>query len=77
MNSINARQRIEQYLSQLSPERLNIVADLLAHLTDEESNEATQELLDIPSSVESFEKGKKDIAEGRITPLEKLKRKGG
>jgi hypothetical protein len=40
-----------------------------------DSEEVTQELLEIPRFVESFEKGKKDIAEGRVTPVEQLKRK--
>jgi len=75
MNSIDVRQTIDQYISQLSLERLNIVAEFLAYLADKESKDATQELLDIPGFIESFERGKRDIAEGRVTPLEQLKRK--
>ncbi|MDM8550904.1 hypothetical protein QUF72_12525 [Desulfobacterales bacterium HSG2] len=75
VNSVDVRQTIDQYLSQLSLERLNIVAEFLAYPTDKESNDATQELLDIPGFIESFERGKKDITEGRVTPLEQLKRK--
>jgi hypothetical protein len=75
MNAIATRQTIEQYLNQLSLERLNVIADIFAYFADKESEEATQELLDIPRFVESFEKGKKDIAEGRVTPVEQLKRK--
>jgi len=75
MNSIDVRQTIDQYISQLSLERLNIVAEFLAYLADKESKDATQELLDIPDFIESFERGKRDIAEGRVTPLEQLKRK--
>ena len=69
------RQTIEQYLNQLSLERLNIIANILTYLTNKEGEEATQELLDIPKFVESFERGKTDIIEGRTTPIEKLKRK--
>jgi hypothetical protein len=75
MNAIATRQTIEQYLNQLSLERLNVIADILAYFADKESEEATQELLKMPRFVESFEKGKKDIAEGRVTPVEQLKRK--
>ncbi len=75
MNAIATRQTIEQYLNQLSLERLNVIVDILAYFADKESEEATQELLDIPRFVESFERGKKDIAEGRVTPVEQLKRK--
>jgi hypothetical protein len=60
------RQRIDQYLDQLSNERLNFVADFLAYLADRESEAATQELLNIPGFIESFEKGKQQIAEGKV-----------
>jgi hypothetical protein len=66
MNSTEIRQQIDQYLEQLSSARLQIVADFLAYLADKESEEATQELLDIPGFIESLERGKKDIAEGRL-----------
>jgi PHD/YefM family antitoxin component YafN of YafNO toxin-antitoxin module len=67
MNTTEIRQQIDQYLEQLSSDRLQLVAEFLAYLADKESEEATQELLDIPGFIESFERGRKDIAEGRIT----------
>jgi hypothetical protein len=73
--AIQIQDKINQHLKQLSLERLQVVADFVAYLADKESEEATQELEKIPGFVESFEKGKKDISEGRITPLEQLKRK--
>ncbi|MBD2528384.1 hypothetical protein H6G97_01940 [Nostoc flagelliforme FACHB-838] len=66
MNNTEVRQQINQYLDRLSSERLQLVADFLAYLADKESEEATQELLDIPGFIESFERGKKDIAEGQV-----------
>jgi len=36
------------------------------YLADKESEDATQELFDIPGFIESFERGKKDIAESRV-----------
>ncbi|HEY9675913.1 MAG TPA: hypothetical protein V6D11_31010 [Waterburya sp.] len=66
MNTTEIRQQINQHLDRLSSERLQLVAEFLAYLADKESEEATQELLDIPGFIESFEKGKKDIAEGRV-----------
>jgi hypothetical protein len=66
MNNTEVRQQINQYLDGLSSERLELVADFLAYLADKESENATQELLDIPGFIESFERGKKDIAEGRV-----------
>lgn len=66
MNTTEIRQQINQYLDRLSSDRLQLVAEFLAYLADKESEEATQELLDIPGFIESFERGKKDIAEGRL-----------
>ncbi|MHC5933453.1 hypothetical protein [Nostoc sp.] len=50
----------------MSSERLRLVADFLAYLADKESEDATQELVDIPGFIESFEWDKKDVAEGRV-----------
>ena len=66
MNTSEIRQQINQHLDRLSSDRLQLVAEFLAYLADKESEEATQELLDIPGFIESFERGKKDIAEGRV-----------
>ena len=66
MNTTEIRQQINQYLDRLSSDRLQLVAEFLAYLADKETEEATQELLDIPGFIESFERGKKDIAEGRV-----------
>ncbi len=73
--AIEIQAQINQYLKQLSLERLEVVADFVAYLADKESVEATQELEEISGFAESFARGKKEIAEGRIQPLEKLKRK--
>jgi hypothetical protein len=56
MNNTEVRQQINQYLDVLSSERLQLVADFLAYLADKESEDATQELLDIPGFIESFER---------------------
>jgi hypothetical protein len=75
MNTFELRQTIEDYLNQLSPQHLNLIAKLLAYLTEQESQAATQELLDIPGFWETFERGQQQLAEGRVTPSEQLKRK--
>ena len=75
MDTIELRQKVKEYIEQLSPERLRVAADFLAYLADKESEEATQELLNIPGFLEAFEKAKKNIAAGNVTPVEKLRRK--
>ncbi|MBW4505009.1 MAG: hypothetical protein KME64_00585 [Scytonematopsis contorta HA4267-MV1] len=67
MNPTEIRQQINQNLDTLSSERLGLVAEFIAYLADKESQDATQELLDIPGFIESFERSKKDIAAGRVT----------
>lgn len=66
MSSAELRQQVKEYIDQLSPERLLVAADFLAYLTDRESEEATQELLEIPGFVEAFERGKTEAAEGKV-----------
>jgi hypothetical protein len=75
MSTAELQEQVKAYIDQLSPERLRVAADFLAYLADRESEEATQELLDIPGFLEAFERGKKDAAAGKVTPVEKLRRK--
>ncbi len=49
------------------------VADFLAYIADKENENATQELLDIPGFMESFEKGQQDIEEGRLVDWRKIR----
>jgi hypothetical protein len=57
MDTIELRQQVKEYIEQLSPER--VAADFLAYLVDKESEEATQELLNIYGFLEAFENAKK------------------
>ncbi|WP_013320897.1 hypothetical protein [Gloeothece verrucosa] len=75
MNRVKIRQQIEEYLEQLSPERLLVAADFLAYLAAREENDATEELLNIPGFQEVFEKAKKNVEEGKVISVDKLKRK--
>ena len=75
MHSIEIRQRAKEYIDQLSPERLLVAADFLAYLAERESNEATEELLQIPGFVEDLIEAKKDITAGKVISVDQLKRK--
>jgi hypothetical protein len=66
MNTSQLRQEINYNLERLSPDKLKIVAEFLAYLADKESELATQEILDIPGFIASFERGKQDVTEGRV-----------
>jgi hypothetical protein len=75
MNSLSIRQEINVYLDQLSPDYLKIAKEILGYLSEKESNEATEELLNIPHFIEQFERGKKQIQAGEVITLQQLKRK--
>jgi hypothetical protein len=75
MNISEIRSQAKQYVERLSPERLLVAADFLAYLAERESQEATDELLAISGFAEAFEKGKRDIVIGNVTPIDQLKRK--
>ncbi|MEZ4529168.1 MAG: hypothetical protein R2941_24915 [Desulfobacterales bacterium] len=75
MNLAKVHQTIDPYLIQLTPEHLNIAVQFLAYLAEKESEDATKELTDIPGFIESFERGRNDIARGLVTPYKQLKRK--
>jgi len=45
------------------------------YLGDLEEEDATEELLRIPGFAEEFDEAQRDIAAGRLTPAEKLRRK--
>jgi hypothetical protein len=75
MSTLELRDQVKEYIDQLSPERLRVAADFLAYLAERESNEATQELLNIPGFLEAFEKAKKNIAVGNVISVENLRRK--
>lgn len=68
------RRQAKNRIDQLSPERLRVADELLAYLLDKESEEATEEVLNIPGFVEAFEKAKREEAAGLLTPLEKFRR---
>ncbi len=75
MKSQELRQNLKQSIDRLSPERLIVVADFLAYLSERESNEATVESLKFSGFLEVFNKAKKDVAAGKMTSVEQLKRK--
>lgn len=50
--------QLNESLKQLSPERLQVLADFAAYLADKESEDATQELLAIPGLLEKIKANK-------------------
>jgi hypothetical protein len=67
-------QKIEAILQRLSPERLQVAGDFLAYLDERESNDATEELLNIPNFMEDYQEAMQDIENGDVVPLKSIRR---
>jgi hypothetical protein len=73
MSTTELRRKVKQTVDALSAEKLKTADHLLRRLRDEDA--ATTELLRIPGFLESFQRGLSDVAAGRVTPVDKLRRK--
>ena len=75
MTTEQLREVARETLEGLPPEQLKIAAEFLRYLDERASDEATEELLKIPGLLEDLEEAERDFAEGKGTPIEKLRRK--
>ena len=50
-NTPDVREKIHQYIEQLSPDRLAVALDFLAYLVERDLDDATAELLSMPGFV--------------------------
>jgi len=75
VSSTDTRRTAKRRIDSLSADRLRVADDFLAYLQERESNEATEELLSVPGFIERLEKAERQIAAGKVTPAEKLRRK--
>ncbi|MEA5534914.1 hypothetical protein [Crocosphaera sp. XPORK-15E] len=58
---------LNEYVDQLSEANLELVYQFITNLAEQEREEATAELLDIPNLLEDIELAKQDIAQGELT----------
>ncbi len=75
MATTDLLERAKRRLDSLSPERLRAAEDFLAYLEERETDEATEEILRLPDILAALEKAENEIREGRLTPVEQLRRK--
>jgi len=75
MTTAELRQVAKQTLENLPADQLKVAAEFLRYLDERASAEATEELLKIPGLMNDLADAERDIAAGRTTPVEKLKRK--
>jgi hypothetical protein len=69
------REQVKDYVDLLSAEKLLVAANFLAYLADKEEIDATEELLNTEGFRSAFRKGQKSVEQGKVTPVEQLKRK--
>jgi hypothetical protein len=74
MNTLELREQIQEYVEQLSPEKLLVAVDFLAYLATRE-DDATQELLEIVGFKENFDYARENVKQGKMIAVDQLKRK--
>ena len=72
--TVQTVQKIEAILQRLSPERLRVAADFMAYLDERESNDATEELLNIPDFKEDFQEALQDFENGDVVSFKSIRR---
>jgi len=75
MTTAERRKAAKEMLDALPPDKVKVAAEFLRYLKERASDEATEELLRIPGLLQDLEEARKEIAAGRGTPVEKLRRK--
>lgn len=75
MNTLELREQIQEYVDQLSQEKLLVAVDFLAYLATKEDNDATEELLKITGFQEDFANARENVKQGKVISVDKLKRK--
>ncbi len=66
------QQKIQQYLQTLSLENLKTILEFAACLSDKESEQATQEIREIPNIIEKLKEAEMDLQSGRLIDWKNL-----
>ena len=74
MSTAEMREQAKDYVDLLSAEKLLVAEDFLVYLADEDEIDATEELLSITGFRETFRESQKSVEQGKMTPVEQLKR---
>lgn len=79
MSAIEMRRQAKRLITSLPEEELRSVLNYLQFLDyrrEEEEEDATEELERIPGFAQAMREAERDIAAGRLTPVEKIVRQG-
>ncbi len=74
MDITQFRSQLKQYMDQLSPEKLILVADFCQDLEAEENLDATEELLSIEGFESAFEKANQEVKKGKVKNWREIKK---
>ncbi len=66
MNTAQMRHQLKQYIDQLPPESLEMVAEFVTDLVSQDDEDATEELLNISGFSEAFDRGQQQVQEGQV-----------
>ncbi len=72
-NFQNIKTSLDDYIDQLSESNLEKVHQFISQLVEQEREEATTELLEIPDLLEDIELAKQDIAQGDLTDWREIR----
>lgn len=75
MSTIEMRRVARRKIEALPSSKLKTALDFLAFLETREEADATEELERIPGFAKEMAKAEQEIAAGRVTPVEDLRRK--
>ncbi|MBE9087523.1 MULTISPECIES: hypothetical protein [unclassified Tolypothrix] len=64
----------QKRLLRLSPEKLRVVSDFIAYLEEREENEATAELLNIPSFEQALQEAMQEVEAGEVVSFDSIRR---
>ncbi len=66
MTTAQLRRWLKHSVDRLSPQRLLVAADFVAYLEERESNEATEELLQMPGLADALKRAQGDAETGNL-----------
>ena len=66
MNTTKIRNEVKNYIDKLSPEKLELVRDFLRDLENDDTVDATEELLNIPGFESTMRRANQQVKEGKV-----------
>ena len=75
MTSTDVKRLAKQKIDALSPIGAKVALEFLSYLDAKEDSAATEELLAMPGLLADFREAERQVAAGKVVPLEELQRR--